>query len=61
MPKQTDSDYQNAQTVLDISALIKQNENEAECANDSQAHTTEKSQAEPAPADEKLLMPSDSE
>ncbi|RVE58833.1 hypothetical protein OJAV_G00197880 [Oryzias javanicus] len=62
MLNQMDTDYQNAETILDISALIKQNENKTESANDyTQAQTNGKRQAEPEAADEELLKPSASE
>ncbi|KAK5849692.1 hypothetical protein PBY51_014006 [Eleginops maclovinus] len=44
-PDQTSSDYQNASTILDISALSQQNENKA-ANNYCQTHTTEESKAE---------------
>uniref|UniRef100_A0A3B3BMY7 receptor protein-tyrosine kinase n=1 Tax=Oryzias melastigma TaxID=30732 RepID=A0A3B3BMY7_ORYME len=61
MHNQMDSDYQNAETILDISVLM-QLKNKTESANDyTQAHTTEKRQTEPEAADEELLKPFGSE
>lgn len=65
MLDQTSSDYQNA--ILDISALTKQKENQAQSANDyCRTHGTEESKAEVPNSDtvtpeETLVKPSDAE
>ncbi|XP_067341837.1 receptor-type tyrosine-protein kinase FLT3 isoform X1 [Channa argus] len=67
MLDQTSSDYQNPPTILDISALTKQDENKAQSANDyCQTTATEVSKAEVCDSDsvaaeEKLLKPCDGE
>ncbi|XP_040023465.2 receptor-type tyrosine-protein kinase FLT3 isoform X1 [Gasterosteus aculeatus] len=64
---QTTSDYQNAATILDISALAKQDDNRTQSANDYRGiRATEESKdaasdTEPAAADEKLVKPPDTE
>lgn len=64
---QTTSDYQNAATILDISALAKQDDNRTQSANDYRGiRSTEESKdaasdTEPAAADEKLVKPPDTE
>ncbi|GLD54768.1 receptor-type tyrosine-protein kinase FLT3 [Lates japonicus] len=67
MLDQTSSNYQNATTILDISALAKQEENKSQSANDYlRTHGTEESKAEMSDSDtgaaeEKLMKPSDRE
>ncbi|XP_054478724.1 receptor-type tyrosine-protein kinase FLT3 [Anoplopoma fimbria] len=67
MLDQTDSDYQNAAAILDISALTTQNENKTQSTNDyCRTHATEESKAEVSDSDtvaaeEKLVKPPDTE
>ncbi|XP_018529412.1 receptor-type tyrosine-protein kinase FLT3 [Lates calcarifer] len=67
MLDQTSSDYQNMTTILDISALAKQEENKSQSANDYlRTHGTEESKAEMSDSDtgaaeEKCMKPSDTE
>ncbi|XP_070784269.1 receptor-type tyrosine-protein kinase FLT3 [Enoplosus armatus] len=65
MLDQTSSDYQNPTTILDISALTKQNENKTQSANDyCRIHATEESKAEMSDTvaiEEELLKPADTE
>lgn len=65
MLDQTSSDYQNASTIVDISALTKQNENKSQSANEyCQTHPTEERKAgisDTVAAEEEILKPSKKE
>ncbi|XP_051266112.1 receptor-type tyrosine-protein kinase FLT3 isoform X1 [Dicentrarchus labrax] len=67
MLNQTPSEYQNASTILDISALAKQSESKTQSANDyRQTHATEESKEgmsdlDVVAAEDELLKPSDAE